>query len=169
MSDAGGSDVLSCCDDACLVSAATLWGCRIAGHTSPPCAQVHACWNCHPSCRRLRLQAVLQVTRNQLAAKERQRDPVLDKPQLEQDRAAAVEKHYAAAQELVAMLRERWHAVRKRTALELGQREAEMQVRPCPVCSMDAASMLGAECGCAKPLHARQLCAAHLVYAGACR
>lgn len=69
------------------------------------------------------------MLQNQLRAKEAQPDPLASKPQLEAQRVAALEAHYATQMELMRLMAGQWEGVVERGAAELALREAEMQVR----------------------------------------
>jgi hypothetical protein len=75
-----------------------------------------------------------------LARKKEQPDPLVAGPQLEEQRAEVMGRHYTALLELLQLVRMQWGGVRARGALELAMREAEMQVG-------GAARRLGEEAG----------------------
>lgn len=64
----------------------------------------------------------------QLKKKKEERDPLEEKPQLEQQRTKLVERHYQDFAKLMQLTKSQWEGVRERGVLQLAVREAEMQV-----------------------------------------
>jgi hypothetical protein len=78
--------------------------------------------------RRLAANRAVQFVTSQLQQKEKQPDPMDQRPQLESQREQAVSRYHEALLELLQTTRARWEGARERGVLELAQREADMQV-----------------------------------------